>query len=116
MAKHNTLRNAIARCYLPSIELCLALVSCHNAALLGLPCHTCGPFSSSSIEHFKHHEQPSNITLSSTLILLVLWLARTINLQMKMEMQTYAFQKRFKNKEEKILKTWLVFLQALRRK
>ncbi len=33
-----------------------------------------------------------------------------------MEMQTYAFQKRFKNKEEKILKTWLVFLQALRRK
>ncbi len=94
--KHNTLRDAIARCYLTPIELCRALVSCHNASSLGLPCHTCGPFSSLSIEHFKHCEPPSNITSSLTSILLVLLLAQIVNLQMMKEMQTYAFQKNSK--------------------
>jgi hypothetical protein len=49
------------RHHLPPIELCLVLVSGHNAPPSSLPCHTCGPFSSSSIEHLKHHWPPWNV-------------------------------------------------------
>jgi hypothetical protein len=45
------------------IELYLAPVSSHDALPLGLPCHTCKPFSSPFVKHLNHYQPPSNIVV-----------------------------------------------------
>jgi hypothetical protein len=45
----------------PPIELYQVPILGRNATQPGLPCHTCEPLSSSSIEHLDHCRPPSNV-------------------------------------------------------